>query len=343
MGRPYRLNMLTFLIRRVVLIVVVLLGLSVLTFTVARVIPADPVRLAAGPRASDEQIAELREQFGYNQPLYQQYLDYMLALSQGNWGRSVVLQRDVGPDLSRYFPATLELVLVSLLIAVSLGIPLGLISATYRDRWPDQLARLFSLGGVSLPSFWLAIVLQLTLAFAVSWIPVSGRFDRVAVTPQPITGLYTIDALLTLNFEAFTMALRYLFLPSLCLSLSALATVARTVRADTLEILGMDYIRTARAIGIPEAAIILKYTLKNASLNTLTQIGLFFGYTLTGSVLVENIFSWPGIGNYAVSAALTKDFVPLLGVTLLTGFAIVMANLLTDLLYAALDPRIRYS
>jgi peptide/nickel transport system permease protein len=335
--------MLRYILRRLILIVVVMVGLSVLTFTIARVIPADPVMLAAGPRATDAQIQALREQYGYDKPLVEQYLNYIRDLSRGDLGRSVVLKREVGPDLARFFPATLELVLAAMLVAVVLGIPLGLISAVYQDRWPDQVSRFLSLGGVSLPNFWLAIVLQLTVAFSVSWLPISGRFDRIAIPPQTLTGMYTVDSLLTLNFKALGTALQYLILPAFCLSLGALATLARTVRADTLEVLSSDYIRTARAIGIPENAVILKYALKNASLNTLTQTALFFGYTLTGSVLVENIFSWPGIGNYAVSAALTKDFVPLMGVTLMTGFVIVVLNLITDLVYAMLDPRIRYA
>ncbi|MFN8371250.1 MAG: ABC transporter permease [Anaerolineae bacterium] len=335
--------MLRYLFRRLLLIVIVLVGLSILTFTIARIIPADPVMLAAGPRATDEQIQALREQYGYDKPLVEQYLNYMGDLLRGDLGRSVALRREVGPDLARFFPATLELVLVSMLIAVLLGVPLGIISAVYRDRLPDQISRLISLGGVSLPNFWLAMVLQLTVAFSVSWLQISGRYDRIAIPPQTITGMYSVDALLTLNFEAFGIALSYLFLPAFCLSLGALATIARTVRADMLETLATDYVRTARAIGVPEVVIVLKYALKNASLNTLTQTSLFFGYTLTGSVLVENIFSWPGIGNYAVSAALTKDFVPLVGVTLMTGFVIVVINLMTDLLYGVFDPRIRYA
>jgi peptide/nickel transport system permease protein len=335
--------MLTYLLRRLVLIVVVMLGLSVLTFAIARVIPADPVLLAAGPRASPEQVQQLREQYGYDKSLPEQYLKYMADLLRGDWGRSVFFKRDVGPDLARFFPATIELVLTAMLIAVIVGVPLGLISAIYRDRWPDQISRFVSLGGVSFPNFWLAIILQLTVAFSLGLLPITGRFDRVATPPSTVTGLYTVDSLLALDFASFQMAFTYMLLPALCLSLGTLATLARTVRADTLEVLATDHIRTARAIGIPEIALVLKYALKNASLNTLTQAGLFFGYTLTGSVLVENIFSWPGIGNYAVSAALTKDFVPLMGTTLLIGFAIVMVNLVTDLLYAVLDPRIRYA
>ncbi|HVO70417.1 MAG TPA: ABC transporter permease [Aggregatilineaceae bacterium] len=335
--------MLTYIVRRLILIAVVLVGLSILTFTITRMIPADPVRLAAGPRASKQQVEALRQQYGYDKPFVQQYFQYTSDLLHGDLGRSVVLQREVGPDLRRYFPATLELVLTALLIAVALGVPLGLISAVYRDHWPDQIARVVSLGGVSLPSFWLAILLQIKIAFEMGWVPISGRFSRIAVPPESITGLYALDSLLTLNFGALRVALTYLILPALCLSFGALATVARTVRADALEVLGTDYIRTARAIGIPESAVILKYTLKNASLNALTQVGLFFGYTITGSVLVENIFSWPGVGQYAVSRALEKDYVPLMGVTLLLGLAIVLVNLVTDLLYAVLDPRIRYA
>jgi peptide/nickel transport system permease protein len=335
--------MLAFMVRRMILIVVVLVGLSILTFTITRIIPADPVRLAAGPRASKAQIEALSKQYGYDQPPVQQYLNYVSSLLHGDLGRSVNLRREVGPDLRRYFPATLELVLASLLVAVVLGVPLGLISAVYRDRWPDQIARVTSLAGVSLPGFWIAIILQIKIAFELGWLPISGRYDRLAVPPHSITGFYVLDSLLTLNPDALQISLKYLALPALCLSFGALATVARTVRADALEVLGTDYIRTARATGIPENALILKYTLKNASLNTLTQVGLFFGYTLTGSVLVENIFSWPGVGHYAVSAALTKDYVPLMGVTLLMGLAIVLVNLITDLLYALFDPRIRYA
>lgn len=335
--------MLSYIARRLILIVVVLVGLSILTFAITRLIPADPVRMAAGPRASEEAVERLREQYGYDKPVIEQYFHYINDVLHGDLGRSVVKRHDVGPQLRRFFPATLELVLSALLIAVIFGIPLGLISAVYRDRWPDQIARILSLGGVSLPSFWLAIILQIKIAFVVGWIPVSGRYSRLASPPDEITGLYTVDALLTLDFDALQMALKYILLPALCLSFGALATVARTVRADALEVLATDYIRTARAIGIPESALILKYTLKNASLNTLTQVGLFFGYTITGSVLVENIFSWPGIGHYAVDAALTKDYVPLMGVTLVVGLAIVLVNLVTDMLYAILDPRIRYA
>jgi peptide/nickel transport system permease protein len=335
--------MVSYLLRRLLLIVVVLLGLSILTFAITRLIPADPVRLAAGPRASEAQVQALREKYGYDRPLIEQYLSYIGGILQGDLGDSVLRRRPVGPDLAVFFPATLELVLASLLIAVVAGVPLGLISAVFRDRWPDQIARLISLGGVSLPTFWLAIILQLTIAFSVEWIPISGRYNRIGTPPTTITGLYVVDSLLTLNFDALGMALNYLMLPALCLSFGALATVARTVRADTLEVMATDHIRTARAIGVPELAIVLKYALKNSSLNTLTQVGLFFGYTLTGSVLVESIFSWPGIGGYAVDAALSKDFVPLMGVTLLTGLVIVIVNLLTDLLYGVLDPRIRYA
>jgi peptide/nickel transport system permease protein len=331
------------ILQRLALTVVVLVGLSLLTFFVARIIPADPVLLAAGPRASEAQIQQLRERYGYDRPLIEQYLRYMGDLLRGDLGTSVVLRRDVGPDLARFFPATLELVLFALGIAVVFGVPLGLVAAVYRDRLPDQIARVFSLGMVSIPNFWLAIVLQLVLAFTLTILPFTGRFDRLATPPTTITGLYTLDALLTLNLEALAIAVRYLIAPAFCLSLGALATIARTVRADMLDVLGADYIRTARAVGVPMTVLVLKYAFKNASLNTLTQVSLFFGYTLTGSVLVENIFGFPGIGNYAVSAALTKDFVPLMGVTLLTGFAIVTVNVLTDFLYLLLDPRIKYA
>src|SRR5262249_11375949 len=239
--------MVSYLFRRLLLIIIVLFGLSVLTFTIARIIPADPVMLAAGPRASKEQIEALRVQYGYDKPLVEQYFNYIRDLSQGNLGRSVVLKREVGPDLATYFPATLELVLASMLIAFVLGLPLGIAAAVYQDRWPDQISRFLSLGGVSVPNFWLAIILQLTAAFTFSWLQISGRFDRIGTPPQTITGMYTLDALLSLDFTALRIALSYLILPAFCLSLGALATIARTVRADMIEILSSDHIRTARA------------------------------------------------------------------------------------------------
>jgi peptide/nickel transport system permease protein len=317
----------------------VLLGLSILTFAITRLI-GGLVRLAAGPRASEAQVQALREKYGYDRLLIEQYLSYIGGVLQGDLGDSVLRRRPVGPDLAVFFPATLELVLASLLIAVVAGVPLGLISAVFRDRWRSGLRGSLVWAG-SLPTFWLAIILQLTTILGrMDSIPgVTTASARRRLHHRIVCGGFVAD----IEFRCAGYGTELSDAAALCLLLGALATVARTVRADTLEVMATDHIRTARAIGVPELAIVLKYALKNSSLNTLTQVGLFFGYTLTGSVLVESIFSWPGIGGYAVDAALSKDFVPLMGVTLLTGLVIVIVNLLTDLLYGVLDPRIRYA
>ena len=335
--------MLRFLARRLLIIPVILLGLSLTTFIVSRLVPGDPVKLAAGPQARPEQVQKLAEEFGMNKPLPEQYLSYMAGLFQGNWGYSISTKRAVGPDLLTYFTATLELTLVSTLLGLVVGIPLAIISARWRDRWPDHFSRFISIGAVSIPVFWIAIVLQIILAQNLRLLPVGGRFDPRAGFPDTITGMLLLDTAVAGNWQAFGIALRYMILPAFCQSLLVIAVVTRQLRGDMLDIVKKDFVLVARANGIPERTIWTRYLMKNALIATVSMLGFLIGFELGGSVLIEYVLDWPGIGQYALKAALLLDFQPIMGVTLFIGCVVVIVNLVTDLLYRVIDPRIGFT
>jgi peptide/nickel transport system permease protein len=335
--------MLRFLLRRLLLIPPVLLGLSLITFTVSRVVPGDPVKLAAGPQARPEQIVKLTQEFGLDRPLPEQYLRYMAGLVQGDWGYSISNRREVGKDLVAYFTATLELTIVSTLIGLAIGIPLALVSARWRDRWPDHTSRFVSIGAVSVPVFWIAIVLQITLAQNLKLLPVSGRFSPRMEYPAVYTGLLLLDTLLAGNLAAFGTALRYIIMPAFCQSLLVIALVTRTLRGDMLDLMCKDFVMVARANGIHERIIWMRYLMKNALIATVSMLGFLIGYQLGGAVLIEHVLDWPGIGQYALKAALLLDFQPIMGATLFVGCVVVVVNLITDIAYRVIDPRIRHA
>ncbi len=335
--------MLRFLARRLLIIPLILLGLSIVTFTVSRLVPGDPVKLAAGPQARPEQIIKLTEEFGLDRPLPEQYFMYMTGLLQGNWGYSISTKREVGPDLVTYFAATLELTIVSTLIGLAVGIPLAVVSARWRDRWPDHFSRFISIGAVSVPVFWIAIVLQIILAQNLRLLPVSGRFDPRMSYPETYTGLLLLDTLIGGNIPAFLTTLRYLIIPALCQSLLVIALVTRQLRGDLLDIVRKDFVLVARANGIPERVIWTRYLMKNALIATVSMMGFLIGFQLGGAVLIEYVLDWPGIGQYALKAALQLDFQPIMGSTLFIGCVVVLVNLITDLLYRVIDPRIGLS
>ena len=336
-------GMLRFIVRRLLLIPVVLLGLSVITFAISRVVPGDPVKLAAGPQARPEQIIRLRHDFAMDRPLLEQYGRYMFGLLHGDWGYSISTRRAVGPDLITYFAATFELTMVSTIIGLFIGVPLAIISARWRDRWPDHMSRFVSIGMVSVPVFWIAIVLQIVLAQNMRLLPVSGRFDPRADYPTVYTKLLLVDTLLAGNFEGFQIALRYIILPAFCQSLLVIALVTRQLRGDLLELLRKDFVMVARANGIPERIIWTRYLMKNALIATVSMLGFLIGFQLGGAPLIEYVLDWPGIGQYALKSALLLDFQPIMGSTLFIGCVIVVINLITDLLYRIVDPRIGYS
>jgi peptide/nickel transport system permease protein len=336
------MNLRYYLLRRFLLLIPLLIGLTLLTFIVSRVVPGDPVGLAAGPQATDEIKAQLAADFGLDQPLPLQYVNYIGGLLRGDWGESLYSRRAVIADIATYFPATLELTIAAILIATLLGVPAGMLSAIYRDKLPDHISRFFALFFVSFPAFWLAMIFQLVFGLELGWFPIGKRLDVMTVPPATITGLYTVDSLLRLDFNTFLLTLRHLALPALVLSFASLASITRITRATVLEILDKDYVRMERAIGIPYRVIISKYVLKNALITTVTIISLEFGWLLAGAVLVETIFDWPGMGLYAVESSLRLDFQPIMGITVLYGLTFSLINIFTDALYGVLDPRIRY-
>lgn len=335
--------MLRFLGRRLLLILPVLLGLSVITFAVSRIVPGDPVKLAAGPQARPEQITKLAEEFGLDRPLPEQYVRYMTGLLQGNWGYSISTKRAVGPDLLTYFTATLELTIVSTLIGLTIGVPLAVISARWRDRWPDHVSRFISIGTISVPVFWIAIILQIVLAQNLRLLPVSGRFDPRSTFPTVYTGMLLLDTLLAGNLQGFGTALRYILIPAFCQSLLVIALVTRQLRGDLLDIVRKDFVLVARANGIPERMIWSRYLMKNALIATISMLGFLIGFQLGGAPLIEYVLDWPGIGQYALKAALQLDFQPIMGSTLFVGCVVVVINLITDLIYRIVDPRIGFS
>ena len=336
-------GMVRVLVRRLLLIPLVLFGLSVITFAISRVVPGDPVKLAAGPQARPEQILRLRHDFAMDRPLPEQYGRYMVGLLQGNWGYSISTRRAVGPDLITYFAATLELTIVSTMIGLLIGIPLAIISARWRDRWPDHLSRFISIGMVSVPVFWIAIVLQIILAQNMRLLPVSGRFDPRADYPTVYTKMLLVDTLIAGNFEGFQIALRYIILPAFCQSLLVIALVTRQLRGDMLDLLRKDFVMVARANGIPERMIWTRYLMKNALIATVSMLGFLIGFQLGGAPLIEYVLDWPGIGQYALKSALMLDFQPIMGATLFIGCVVVLVNLITDLVYRIVDPRMGYS
>ncbi len=333
--------MFAYILRRVVLLVPVLLGLSMMVFAIGRLLPGDPVMLAAGPNASREEIAALSAEFGLDQPIPLQYWRYLTGLLQGDWGRSLQTRGPVLEDLKVYLPATLELVLAAMLIAVVAGILLGLLAAVRRNGWIDYLVRLASLASISMPRFFLGLILQLVFAMWLGWAALGGRFPLTLSPPPSVTGMLTLDSLIAGDMQALLLALQHLALPAIAMSLSPLATITRMMRASTMEVLQQDYVLTARALGIPPRKLLFKHVLRNALSSTLTVIGLYFGWLLGGTVLVETVFDWPGVGLYATKSILTQDFMPVMGVVLSIGTMFVVFNLVIDLLYGVINPKVQ--
>lgn len=328
-------------VRRLFFLVFVLLGLSLITFVLSHIVPSDPARMIAGPRASPEAVEKIRKEYGLDQPLWRQYIRYIGGLIHLDFGKSLTSRRPVAEDLARYLPATVELALYAMLFAVVFGIPLGVLSAVRRNSLLDLFGRTVSILGLSIPSFWLALILQFFLFAQLGLLPDGQRLPVGVKEPQHVTGLFTVDALLAGNLKLALLALKHLLMPSLVLGVGALAIVTRMVRSGMLEVLGQDYIRTARAKGLRPHVVVIRHALKNALLPAVTVIGLQFGLLMGGAVLVEIIFSWPGIGRYAFQAIQNFDYNAVISVTLVIGAIYVLINLFVDIIYVFLDPRIR--
>lgn len=327
--------------RRLSLLGVMLAGLVVLLFVISNVAPSDPAALAAGPDATRDMIETVRHEYGLDQPLPMQFFRYVSDLLHGNLGRAVQTGNDVSADLRRYLPATMELVILSMLFSVGVGVPLGLLAAVWRNSPFDHIARVLSVSGVALPAFWAALLLQMLFSVWLGWLPTSGQLSVATPPPPAWTGFILLDALLAGDFSTFLEAARYAVLPAFVLALPSIAAIMRVNRAEMIEVMGSDYVTAARAHGVSTARVVGWLALKNAMLPTLAMIGLRFGWTLGSTVLVETVFDWPGVGLYAVSSAIASDFKPVMGATLAIGVAFMLTNLLIDLAYGWLDPRTR--
>jgi len=336
------MRFLGFLLRRIVGIAAVMIGVSVITFAISHVIPADPVAAALGDHATDAQIAQFRAEYHLDRPLPEQYLTYATGILRGDLGRSIRTRRSVADDLADSFPATLELSFAALLISIVLGVPAGVWSAISRGRLPDLVVRVLSLAGGSLPVFWLGLIVIGLFYYQLGWFPGGGRLDTFVPPPPTRTGLYVLDSILAGDLTALRSSLVHLVLPALTLGYFSTAVIARMTRSSMLEVLGQDYMRTARAKGLREPVIVLRHALRNALIPTVTIIGLTFGSLLSGAVLTETIFSWPGLGRYATASAVSLDFPAVLGVTLLAAVVYPVANLIVDVAYYWLDPRIQH-
>ncbi len=338
------MSILNYFIRRLGLAIIVILGVMIITFFVSRILPADPVRLFVGVRASEEIVEAKRIEFGLDKPVPVQFVNYVGGVLQGDFGISFRTKRPIADDLRIFLPATLELVILSMVLAVVIGIPVGVIAAANRGGFIDQASRVITIAGVSIPSFWLALILQLLFFSTLEWLPLGGRLSReftITNPIEPVTGFFIIDGLITGNFAAWRNALWHLILPTFVLATYPISLTARMTRSSMLEVMSETYISAAQAAGLSRREILFKLALKNAIVPTLTVLGLVFAFSITGAILVEIVFSWPGLGTYVTESILSADFPVVMAVTLIVTVIYVVINLLVDILQASLDPRVR--
>ncbi len=328
--------------RRTALFVVVILGVVTVTFFLSHVIPADPVGAILGENAPQELVEKIERQLGLDLPLHQQYIRYMKGIARWDFGISLRTQNPVSTDLKAYFPATLELVILSMLIAIMSGIGLGILSAVKRNKIPDNISRISSLIGISMPAFWMGLLLILILYYHLGIIPAGGRLSPRIFPPPTVTGLYTVDSLIAGEFRTFWDALHHLLGPALVLGWIQTAYICRVTRSSMLEVFNQEYIRTARVKGLKEKIVIFRHAFRNAAIPVITMVGISFGYLLEGSVLTETVFGYPGLGRYSVNSFLSLDLNAVVGSVTLIAVCYALSNLIVDLLYGSLDPRIKY-
>lgn len=336
--------MLRFILTRIGLVIPTFLGITFLSFFLIRLVPGDPIEVRVGERGiPPERLAQLRQDMGLDRPTIVQFGDYVLDVLQGDLGKSIVTQKPVLEEFLALFPATVELSLAAILFALIIGLPLGIIAAVKRGRWPDHTVMAASLGGYSMPIFWWGLLLILLFSVTLGWTPVSGRLSAMYYV-EPTTGFLLIDALFFSEDEgAFASALRYMILPTIVLGTVPLAVIARMTRSSMLEVLGEDYIRTARAKGLTPFRVISLHALRNALIPVVTVVGLQVGTLLGGAILTETIFSWPGIGKWLIESINRRDYPVLQGGVLLVASLVMAVNLGVDLLYGILNPRIRHA
>ena len=327
---------------RALLVLPTLLGVTLITFTLTYLLPGNPALVKAGPLATPEHIREMERQMGLDRPVPMQYWRYLSGVLRGDFGESATTGRPVLDDFLQRVPATLELTLASMLIAIAVGIPLGVLAAVRRDGPLDHASRLLGVGGVAMPTFWTGLLAVYLFFYHLGIAPPPlGRLSPGVTAPTALTGLYTLDALLTGNWRVLGSAAHQLVLPALTLGFSVMAPVTRMVRATMLEILESDYVKAAWAAGLPRRTIVYGDALRNCMIPVITLIGVVFGFLMAGNVVVEIVFAWPGIGNYAVTSLLTKDAAPIQGFVLFVAVVYVLINFTVDVVYGLVDPRIR--
>lgn len=335
--------MFKYILKRLLSLLPVLIGITLLVFTLLHLIPGDPAVVLLGERATPEQIESLREQLGLNKPLPIQYFNFLFNVIRFDFGKSIISGIPIIDEIKTRWPATFELSVAAMLIALILGIPAGIFAAVRKNSWLDNLLMSSSLIGVSLPVYWLGLLLIYLFAVNLQLLPPSGRISvETGFNFQPITGFFVLDSLLRLDIKTLQDVLSHLILPAITLGTIPLAIIARITRSSMLEVLSQDYIRTARAKGVPEYFVILKHALKNAFLPISTTVGLQFGTLLGGAILTETIFSWPGIGSWIYEGILARDYPVVQGGVIFVSVTFLLINLLVDLSYTFLDPRIQY-
>ncbi|MDP9472030.1 MAG: ABC transporter permease [Chloroflexota bacterium] len=328
-----------------VLAALVLIMVSIGTFLLSHAVPGDPISAIIGERQADnpEVRAQFERRFGLDKPLPLQYAYYVRNLLRGDLGLSISTRQPVVEDLQQFVPATIELTVAAMIFAITVGVPLGIIAAVRQNRWPDHLTRFIALIGTSVPVFWLGLLFLYVFFYRLRWLPGPGQLDPGMSRPDYVTGMVTVDAILARDWDALRSVLRHMVMPAVVLGSFAMGIVARMLRSSLVAAMSDDYVRTARAKGLVERRVVAGHALRNALIPTVTVLGLTFAGLLTGAVLTETIFSWPGMGQYAVKTAIKLDYPGLLGVTLVIAVTYVLFNLLVDVIYGILDPRIRIS
>ncbi|MEY3296186.1 MAG: hypothetical protein RLZZ451_2234 [Pseudomonadota bacterium] len=330
------------ILRRLLAALPNLAGVVVVTFLLTRAIPGDPAAYFAGASATTEAVEQIRQQLGLDRPLIEQFFRYVADLARGDLGLSLTTGQPVLQELMARLPASLELVLLALLLACAVAIPLGVAAATRPGSWIDQLARLVTTAGVSLPTFFTGLLLAYVFYFLLGWAPSPlGRLDPMFSPPPTVTGLYLVDAALAGDRALWWAAAKQLVLPVLTMAIFVLAPIARMTRASMLAVLSSDFVRTARASGLSRGTVLVRYALRNALLPVVTTLGMVFGFMIGSSVVIEKVFGWPGVGSYAIDALTASDYAPVQGFVLAMGILFVLLNLLIDVLYVVIDPRVK--
>ena len=333
-----------YIVQRLVLMVGILIGVLIVTFVLSRILPGSPEALMLGPKTTQAEIDAVREELGLNKPIYLQFVNYLGNLLQGDFGTSLRTKQPVINDVMKKMTATFELTTISVFLVIALGVPIGVLSAVKQNSWLDHAARSFSIAGMALPVFLIGMLLQMFFYGTLGILPLQGRINSGVLLDYEftrVTGLYLVDTLLAGQWVAFKSAAAHLVLPVTTLTIASLAVVARITRNTMVEALGEDFVRTARAYGLPKSKIYFRYALKATLIPMLTVIGLTYGFMLGGSVVVEYVFDWPGLGGYVVNSIVRNDFPAVMGVTLFLATMYLTVNLVIDLLYFVVDPRLR--